>query len=169
MASIHPRRALPIAALLALSLALVAPAVATADDKSFADTAIAEAQKLGKAEKATGKAVSKVRTHSRKAITTARKKIAGVRKQAARMTEAVGAQEPSTETGAAAKTKLLKLLKTERSAYGTLDDALAQLRKGNVSTANKLAKRANKRLKDVAKDATELGRTLAQLSAGAPA
>jgi erythromycin esterase-like protein len=157
------RLGLPIAALLAVALAL--PAAAAADDRSFAETSISEAQKLGKTEKAASKAVSKVRTHSKKAITTARRKIAGVRKQATRMTTAVRREDTSTDAGATAKSSLLKLLKTERGAYALLDDALAQLRKGNVSTANRLAKRANDKLKAVGDEARKLGQTLAQLAA----
>lgn len=156
------------AALLVLALlpALLAPAVvAQADDRSFARTAIEQAAQLNRAEIAASRALQRVDRRGRAAIPAARRAIRAVRRQTTLMTRAIEREQTSTQDGETAKRKLMELLAVEKSAYGTLDRALAAYKRGDMRTANALLARAKKQIRGVSAQAAELGRRLQLLAA----
>jgi len=153
-----------LVALPALLLLLLAPAVARADDQSFARTAIAQAVTLDRYETAASNALQKVDRKGVAAVPGARRAIKLARRQIDRLLAAVGPEQTSTSEGAAAKKQLSTLLKKEKDGYGTLDRALAAYKAGDAPTARTLLSRAKRTLAAVRQQAGRLGATLRALA-----
>ncbi|ADB49946.1 hypothetical protein [Conexibacter woesei] len=159
------RRRLPLLLTALLTLLLVAPVAARADDQSFARTALTHADALKRAETAATRALRRVDARGRSAIPGARQAVKTVRGQARLMRDAVDREQTSTPDGETTKRQLLELLAVELRAYGTLDRALAAYKRGDVRTANTLLRRAKGQLRGVGEAAARVGQKLSELAA----
>ncbi len=148
--------------LLAAALLLL-PAAARADDRSFATTAVEQAQKLARYETATGRALVRVDKRGRSAIPAARRAAAATRAQIDRALRPVRAQSTTSADGAAVKRRFVTLLVAEKKAYKTVDSSLAAFQRGDVSTGNTLQARAKKAIANVRKAAVKLAPRLRAL------
>jgi hypothetical protein len=129
--------------LLAAALLLL-PAAARADDRSFATTAAAQAQKLARYESATGRALVRVDRRGRAAIPAARRAAAATRAQIDRALRPIRRETTSSAEGAAVKRRFVALLVAEKKAYTTVDRSLAATQRGDIRTGNALQARAKK-------------------------
>ena len=150
--------------LLAAALLLL-PAAARADDRSFATTAVEQAQKLARYETATGRALVRVDKRGKAAIPAARKAAAATRAQIDRALRPVRAAATTSADGAAVKRRFVALLVAEKKAYTTVDRSLAAFGRGEVSTGNTLQARAKKAIAKVRKAAVKLAPRLRALIA----
>ncbi|MDO8188161.1 hypothetical protein Q5424_25430 [Conexibacter sp. JD483] len=148
--------------LLAAALLLL-PATARADDRSFATTAVQQAQKLARFETATGRALVRVDKRGRSAIPAARRAAAATRAQIDRALRPVRAASTSSPGGAAVKRRFVALLVAEKKAYTTVDRSLAAFQSGDVRTGNTLQARAKKAIERVRKAAVKLAPRLRSL------
>lgn len=149
----------------ALFTALALPVAARADDRAFAQTAIARLQTLGRYERAVAKAMNGLPRKGPKAIPATRRAVRVAIRQAGRTSAAIRGLATTGEEATTAKAKVLELLAAEQRAYRTLDRGLAALENGKTSTARTLIRRASRSLQAITRAAVDVGMTLGRLAA----
>lgn len=159
MHQISLRRVSLLAAALLATLFAV-PVAARADDRSFADSALVQVDKLSHSEAVTGKALRAVTSRGVSAIPAARRQIKLLRRQVDRFTAAVKGEQTSTADGAALKRDVLDLMVHEKSAYGTFDRALVAYTQGNEAATGRLLRQANGELTKLTGKAEATGERL---------
>ncbi|MDO8210654.1 hypothetical protein [Conexibacter sp. CPCC 206217] len=142
---------------------LLLPAVARADDRSFATTAVDQARQLARYESATGRALVRVDRRGKSAIPAARRAAAATRAQVDRALRPVRAETTTTADGAAVKRRFVALLVAEKKAYKTVDRSLAAFQRGAITTGNALQRQAKRAIARVRRDAVRLAPRLQAL------
>ncbi|MDW5596454.1 hypothetical protein VSS74_19055 [Conexibacter stalactiti] len=150
-----------------LAAALLLPAAARADDRSFATTAIDQAGRLARYESATGTALTRVDRRGRAAIPAARRAVQATRNQIDKALRPLRGESTSTADGARIKRRFVALLVAEKKTYGTVDRSLAAFQRGEVSTGNELQRRAKASIAKIRKQAMRLAPALRRLVEGA--
>jgi hypothetical protein len=150
-----------------LTAALLLPAAARADDRSFAATAIDRAARLARYETATGEALTRVDRRGRSAIPAARRAVQATRSQIDRALAPLRGESTSSDDGARIKRKLVSLLVMEKKTYGTVDRSLAAFQRGDVSSGNELQRRAKASIEKIRRQAVRLAPALRRLAEGA--
>jgi hypothetical protein len=156
-----------LAPVLALSAALLVPAVARADDAEFASAAKTGIVALAQREKQAQTALDAVK--GRNGVPAARSALRGVRRSARSLARTLDGQEPSSADGRRAQRLLVEALRAEARGYGQLDAALARALKGDEAGGQRLVARAKRVIMAAAKKATAGFKLVATLGASGAA
>jgi hypothetical protein len=151
----------------AAATALGAPAIASANDATFATSSLAGLKALAVQEAQLNLALTKVDTSDDATLQAARTGTAAVRQADVLLSLSISKATTSSAAGAKTKSEILKALKGEYEGYGLVDQGLRAYQAGETSKAKQLLKRGTVKLKAAQAQAVAAGKLLRKVIAAA--